>query len=73
MTESGGTITWNLGKTEAEMTNSSIGTIESSCCKIEILSQSGEIVIKDVGKLLISGKRVFTSILKNRKKFIVLL
>ncbi len=68
MTEAGGMITWNLGKTEAERTNGSIGTIKSSSCKIGLLSQSGEIVRKGVGELLISGKGVYTSILKNGKE-----
>lgn len=68
MTEAGGMITWNLGKTEAERTNGSIGTIKSSSCKIGLLSQSGEIVRKGVGELLISGKGVYTSVLKNGKE-----
>lgn len=68
MTEAGGMITWNLGKTEAERTNGSIGTIKSSSCKIGLLSQSGEIVGKGVGELLISGKGVYTSVLKNGKE-----
>ena len=68
MTEAGGMITWNLGRTLAERTNGSVGTIKNSSCNIKLLAKSGEIIEKGVGELLISGEGVYTFALENGKE-----
>lgn len=68
MTEAGGMITLNPGKTEEDRTDGSIGTINNSSCKIRILSSPGEIVRDGVGELIVSGDGIYTSILKDGKE-----
>lgn len=64
MTEAG-MISLNIGHEIVDRTNGSVGNINNTSCKVKLLTETGKIEKFGMGELIVAGKGLYVSTLKN--------
>lgn len=64
MTEAG-MISLNIGREITKRTNGSVGNINDASCNVRLLTETGKIEKYGIGELIVAGKGLYVSTLKN--------